>query len=430
MRFSIIFLATVLACAGQQRSADSSSQAMMEGHHAVVRRACAETKPFYSAPAHFPDGNPSWVQGKSSLESMTFLRTTIVQVAGFYYDPARVQPRLMMEAIVEGLMNYSEGALTRDGTTLTAGSGTSVKFAIGDVETIWQIPVVTHELGLFLEKNLPPESRLRHGLLAEMVATNAMLSALDRYSQLSPSDEAGKQNPQGAAQANEMQFAAAALPGGIVQVKPGAFSETMEQRVRDAVAATGTAGVILDLRGNSMTGGDADWPDKLADLFVSAGPLLTYNGRDQARVVQARDDQLSSEHVKLVVLMDGETGSGGEMLAGALRSSGRAILLGSRTKGQSVDRQAWKFAQPKGESAELRLLVREALFDGQSFDEVGLAPDVALAPAAAAAPGCAPLGETAVTLRGGDAVEAARRILQGASGASRAELIAAAKSLP
>jgi carboxyl-terminal processing protease len=91
---------------------------------------------------------------------------------------------------------------------------------------------------------------------------------------------------------------------------------------------------LLDLRSNS--GGILESAAGTADLFLAEGVLVKSQTR-QGQILEyvARDDQ-ALKGIPIVVLIDGTTASGAEILAGALSEPGRprATLVGTRTYGK------------------------------------------------------------------------------------------------
>ncbi|HET9948094.1 MAG TPA: S41 family peptidase [Longimicrobiales bacterium] len=103
-----------------------------------------------------------------------------------------------------------------------------------------------------------------------------------------------------------------------------------------------THGLILDLRGNP--GGFLDESLMLADLFLKPGSTLASTvqrvpGRDVDEPETDSYTDRAPERVPdlpLVVLVDGFTASGAEILAGALQDYDRAVVIGERTFGKGV----------------------------------------------------------------------------------------------
>jgi carboxyl-terminal processing protease len=103
-----------------------------------------------------------------------------------------------------------------------------------------------------------------------------------------------------------------------------------------AAVAAGQKNVILDLRGN--LGGYVDSAEKIASEFVSSGTLAY---QEDAHGTVTPVDASAGGHatdssIKLVVLVDGNTASAAEIIAGALQASDRGILIGSKTYGKGV----------------------------------------------------------------------------------------------
>jgi carboxyl-terminal processing protease len=113
------------------------------------------------------------------------------------------------------------------------------------------------------------------------------------------------------------------------------FQEGTLQEVKEALAQLqthGVKGIVLDLRGNP--GGSFRVCLQVAELFLGEGvivygvsPLPQFNG---AFPSSGRNPLL----LPLAVLVDGETASAAEILAGALKDNGRARLIGQVTYGK------------------------------------------------------------------------------------------------
>jgi len=101
-------------------------------------------------------------------------------------------------------------------------------------------------------------------------------------------------------------------------------------------------GLIIDLRRNP--GGFLDESLMLADLFLQPGSTLASTvQRAPGRAVSEPDEEAFRDQwpervpdLPIVVLVDGYTASGAEILAGALQDYDRAIVLGDRTFGKGV----------------------------------------------------------------------------------------------
>ncbi len=97
-------------------------------------------------------------------------------------------------------------------------------------------------------------------------------------------------------------------------------------------------GVILDLRGNP--GGLLGQAINVADLFITEGRMISTRGRhpDSLQRFDAASDDLA-RGLPVVVLVDGRSASGSEVVAAAMQDSGRAVLVGASSFGKgSVQR--------------------------------------------------------------------------------------------
>ena len=92
-------------------------------------------------------------------------------------------------------------------------------------------------------------------------------------------------------------------------------------------------GLVLDLRGNP--GGVLESAVSVADAFLEDGVIVRADGRTpEARFEMdaSAGDLLAGRPI--VVLVDGGSASGSEIVAGALRDHSRATLMGERTFGK------------------------------------------------------------------------------------------------
>lgn len=152
--------------------------------------------------------------------------------------------------------------------------------------------------------------------------------------------------------------------------------------------------IILDLRDN--WGGSIDDAFAIFQMLVEAGSFVRMVGREDSvgytetlsvepqQAVKARDNDLVvlsreaciAPRTPILVLVNGESKSAAEMLAGALRDNGRAALIGEKTFGKGVVQQVWEF--DNGTSVK----ITSARFfrpSGLPIQGVGLAPDIKVA---------------------------------------------------
>ena len=176
------------------------------------------------------------------------------------------------------------------------------------------------------------------------------------------------------------------LPGGYGYVRITQFSDTtaddlldsLSQLVqRDPAADTPVRplrGLVLDLRGNP--GGVLESAVGVADAFLEQGTIVRADGRaPEARfeMEATRGDVLGGQPI--VVLIDGGSASGSEIVAGALRDHGRATQMGERTFGKG----SVQTVIPLDDGQALKLTTsRYYTPSGASIHATGLDPDVEL----------------------------------------------------
>ncbi|MBF0169171.1 MAG: hypothetical protein HQL45_16245 [Alphaproteobacteria bacterium] len=114
-------------------------------------------------------------------------------------------------------------------------------------------------------------------------------------------------------------------------------AEAFETKLKEAQMLYGRQwkGLILDLRGNP--GGLLDQAVRSADLLLGPGRIVATRGRHpQSSHNHDATDGEFAQGVPIVVLVDGRTASGGEILAAALQDRGRAVVVGTTTFGKGL----------------------------------------------------------------------------------------------
>ncbi|WP_372789883.1 S41 family peptidase [Paraconexibacter sp.] len=100
------------------------------------------------------------------------------------------------------------------------------------------------------------------------------------------------------------------------------------------VQKQGAKGLVFDLRRNG--GGLVSEAQLIASAFLPDGPIVTTRGRSvPTRTLSATGDPVA-EDIPLVVLVDGDTASASEIVAGALQDRDRAEVVGAKTFGKGV----------------------------------------------------------------------------------------------
>jgi carboxyl-terminal processing protease len=136
------------------------------------------------------------------------------------------------------------------------------------------------------------------------------------------------------------------------------------------------AGVVLDLRGNG--GGSTDGAISALGLFLPAAPLFPMKRRDGTiETDRAPEPPIEQRWTgPLATLVDGETASAAEMIAGALAVYRRAPTVGTPTYGKGC---AQEYLDDDAHAGVLRLTtLLYALPDGAAVQRVGLTPTIGL----------------------------------------------------
>jgi carboxyl-terminal processing protease len=115
------------------------------------------------------------------------------------------------------------------------------------------------------------------------------------------------------------------------------FTSGAHGEVRRAVRTLlddGAEGIVLDLRGNG--GGLLNEAVLISSIFIPEGPIVSTKGRSRAeRVFEATGDSIDTD-VPVVVLVDRDSASASEIVAGAIKDRDRGTVVGMPTFGKGV----------------------------------------------------------------------------------------------
>ena len=151
-------------------------------------------------------------------------------------------------------------------------------------------------------------------------------------------------------------------------------SSQFDLALADALAA-GRKSIIIDLRGNP--GGYVADAVKIASEFIPSGTIVYQQDAAGAQTeIQANPGGRATDpSIRVVVLVDKNTASAAEILAGALQARGRALLVGQTTYGKGVV-QEW-LPLPNNDGGIHLTVARWLTPDKVWIQGKGLAPDVA-----------------------------------------------------
>ena len=156
----------------------------------------------------------------------------------------------------------------------------------------------------------------------------------------------------------------------------GGTQAALAAAVQDLRQRTGSKliGFILDLRNNP--GGSFDAAVAVADAFIDKGDIVVVKGRKPASIkrISATPGDIA-QGLPLVALINGGTAREAELAAGALQDNHRAVLLGTKSFGES----SIESLIPLGSGGAIRLTTaRFTTPNGREIQGKGLEPDLAV----------------------------------------------------
>jgi len=168
----------------------------------------------------------------------------------------------------------------------------------------------------------------------------------------------------------------AELEPGFSYIRVSNFQATTTKDLRNALKSLKKKhriqGIVLDLRNNP--GGLLDQAVKVADIFLDKGVIVSTKGRnkEEQMVFEAHPEE-SHTDFPLIVVVNGGSASGSEIVAGALQDHKRAVILGTTTFGKG----SVQTILPLPEGAGLRLTTAKYYTpSGDSIQATGIKPDM------------------------------------------------------
>ncbi|HEX2873180.1 MAG TPA: S41 family peptidase [Polyangiaceae bacterium] len=136
----------------------------------------------------------------------------------------------------------------------------------------------------------------------------------------------------------------------------------------------GTSAVLLDLRGNG--GGSLDAAVDSLGLLLPEAPLFPLVHRGYVTEVLQAPHPAYVYSGPVAALVDGDTASAAEMLAGALQAYGRGSLVGARTFGKGCVQEYFDAVVDTG---VLRMTTLQFVMpSGKPLQQIGLTPELLL----------------------------------------------------
>jgi carboxyl-terminal processing protease len=168
------------------------------------------------------------------------------------------------------------------------------------------------------------------------------------------------------------------LPEGIGYISLFEFSGGATSEVATAIEelqAQGAQGLILDLRGNP--GGFLNEGVLIAGLFLPEDSVVLIERTKEEELLLRPSDFASpapiAPDIPLVVLVNGGSASASEIVAGAVRDHGRAVLIGEHTFGKGSVQALHQLSN----GAELRVTIARFFTPNDTpIHGEGLEPDI------------------------------------------------------
>ncbi|MHB8104220.1 MAG: S41 family peptidase [Dehalococcoidales bacterium] len=166
------------------------------------------------------------------------------------------------------------------------------------------------------------------------------------------------------------------LRGNIACVSLLSFTEHTEDELTAVIKqlkAANAKGIVLDLRGNP--GGYLDTVIKVASNFITEGVIVKVRSNQGIIETHKAASGLETTDLPMVVLVDENSASGAEVLAGSLQDHNRALIAGNTTYGKGSVTLPVQLSDGSGLYITIArwLTPNDRLIEGQ-----GITPDIKL----------------------------------------------------
>jgi carboxyl-terminal processing protease len=172
---------------------------------------------------------------------------------------------------------------------------------------------------------------------------------------------------------------------GIGYIQLAGFQKSSTEELDQAVSglqALGMRTLVLDLRGNP--GGLLNVAVEIAERFIDDGVIVSTRGRAPGQSQVLRASGKARWRMPLYLLVDHDSASASEILAGALQDHHRATVVGERTYGKGSVQSIFSLR-----SAPAGLKLTTAKFyspNDRPYSEQGVSPDLPIKTRIAAKP--------------------------------------------
>jgi carboxyl-terminal processing protease len=166
------------------------------------------------------------------------------------------------------------------------------------------------------------------------------------------------------------------MMGDIADIDISQFTDTTNDELASVfqeLATNGAKGIVLDLRDNP--GGPEAVVVDVASRFITKGTILTVRYNDGSEDVVKATKQAQTTDLPVVVLVNSNSASASEVLAGALQDYGIAVVAGEVTYGKGSVNQ---FEVLPDGSAIYLTIARWLTPNGHLIEGKGITPDFVL----------------------------------------------------
>jgi carboxyl-terminal processing protease len=157
-------------------------------------------------------------------------------------------------------------------------------------------------------------------------------------------------------------------------IRISSFSEHTAESLEDHIYELTDQEVdslIIDLRNNP--GGLLSSAIQIADMFLDKGTIVSIEGRarSQNQLYKAHERTIAPD-IPVIVLVNGGSASGSEIVAGAIKDNNRGVLVGTKTFGKGSVQTVRELPDGSG------IRITTALYytpSGESIHKIGIEPD-------------------------------------------------------
>ena len=167
---------------------------------------------------------------------------------------------------------------------------------------------------------------------------------------------------------------ASQISSQVAYLEIASFATGTAQDVKNSLAKLKYAdGVIIDLRNNP--GGIIEEAVGVAELFIGSGVIVSYQVNGFERLFKANNP--SPIKVPVILMINRNTASSAEILAGAFQDRNRGVVVGERSYGKGSVQEFVTLEDGSRIELTVALYVTPS---GRVVEEVGITPDLSVSP--------------------------------------------------